>query len=90
LAAMALGAGRESKEDQLDLAAGIVLNKKVGDQVKKGEALAWLHTSQQDKLKAAESTLAVAFSLSSEPVNVPPLILGKVDGSELTEIQTFD
>jgi len=90
LAAMALGAGRESKEDQLDLAAGIVLNKKVGDQVKKGEALAWLHTSQQDKLKAAESTLAVAFSLSREPVNVPPLILGKVDGSELTEIQTFD
>ncbi len=90
LAAMALGAGRESKEDQLDLAAGIVLNKKVGDQVKKGEALAWLHTSQQDKLKAAESTLVVAFSLSREPVNVPPLILGKVDGSELTEIQTFD
>ncbi len=90
LAAMALGAGRESKEDQLDLAAGIVLNKKVGDQVKKGEVLAWLHTSQQDKLTAAESTLAVAFSLSREPVNVPSLILGKVDGSELTEIQTFD
>ena len=90
LAAMTLGAGRESKEDQLDLAAGIVLNKKIGDQVKKGEALAWLHTNQKNKLEAAENTLAAAFNLSREPVAVPPLILGKVDGSELTEIQTFD
>ena len=37
---MILGAGRETKDDELDLAAGIILKKKVGDFVKEGDILA--------------------------------------------------
>lgn len=45
LTACKLGAGRISKESEIDLSAGIVLVKKTGDKVRKGETLAYLHTS---------------------------------------------
>ena len=45
LAAMKLGAGREKKEDNIDFAVGIEVNKKVGDFVKEGEALAYVYTN---------------------------------------------
>ncbi|WP_225743224.1 pyrimidine-nucleoside phosphorylase [Marinilactibacillus sp. Marseille-P9653] len=46
LAAMRLGAGRETKESEIDLAAGLYLNKKVGDSVKAGESLATLYSNK--------------------------------------------
>ena len=48
IAAMMLGAGRATKESEIDLAVGIVLHKKVGDSVKKGEALLTIHTNQEE------------------------------------------
>lgn len=45
LAAMKLGAGRENKEDSVDLAVGIEVNKKVGDYVKEGEPLAFVYSN---------------------------------------------
>jgi pyrimidine-nucleoside phosphorylase len=45
LIALELGAGRKTKEDKIDYSAGIVLNKSIGDEVKKGELLATLHSS---------------------------------------------
>ena len=48
IAAMMLGAGRATKESKIDLAVGIVLHKKVGDAVKKGEALLTIHTNQEE------------------------------------------
>lgn len=47
-AAMLLGAGRSTKEDKIDLAVGIMLRKKVGDKVKKGEALLTLYSNKSD------------------------------------------
>ena len=47
VAAMLLGAGRATKEDVIDLAVGIVLRKKIGDFVEKGEALAILHANTE-------------------------------------------
>ncbi|OIO09702.1 MAG: thymidine phosphorylase [Elusimicrobia bacterium CG1_02_63_36] len=44
-AGVALGAGRDKMEDALDFGAGIVLDKKVGDRVRKGETLAWIYAS---------------------------------------------
>ena len=40
---MQLGAGRATKEESIDYAVGIVLNKKIGDRVEKGETLAYIH-----------------------------------------------
>ncbi|NUF48445.1 pyrimidine-nucleoside phosphorylase [Gilliamella sp. ESL0250] len=56
IAAMQLGAGRATKEDIIDPAVGIVLHKKVGDQVAEGEALLTIHAST-DKLDAIKQKL---------------------------------
>ncbi|ALS26294.1 thymidine phosphorylase [Paenibacillus sp. 32O-W] len=58
-AAMLLGAGRATKESQIDLAVGLVLNKKVGDPVRAGESLVTIHANREavdevkDKLYAS-------------------------------------
>ncbi|MFD2306310.1 pyrimidine-nucleoside phosphorylase [Enterococcus termitis] len=48
VAAMKLGAGRETKEDDIDLAVGLVLRKKVGDPVKKGDSLVTIFANQKE------------------------------------------
>ncbi|MFL2100038.1 pyrimidine-nucleoside phosphorylase [Desemzia sp. FAM 23991] len=48
VASMMLGAGRATKESDIDLAVGLVLHKKVGDQVKKGEPLLTIHSNQEE------------------------------------------
>lgn len=74
LSAMILGAGREKKEDRIDAAAGVLLKKKVGDQVVKGEVLAVLHTSDHSRLSLGEKKLLEAYTISSHLVEMPPLI----------------
>ncbi|AUI37984.1 pyrimidine-nucleoside phosphorylase [Geobacillus sp. LEMMJ02] len=72
-AAMWLGAGRAKKEDVIDLAVGIVLHKKIGDRVQKGEALATIHSNRPDVLDVKEK-IEGAVRLSPQPVARPPLI----------------
>ncbi|RLQ01212.1 pyrimidine-nucleoside phosphorylase [Geobacillus stearothermophilus] len=72
-AAMWLGAGRAKKEDVIDLAVGIVLHKKIGDRVQKGEALATIHNNRPDVLDVKEK-IEAAIRLSPQPVARPPLI----------------
>lgn len=74
ISAMLLGAGRETKDSEIDLAVGIVLEKKVGDKVKKGETLAVLHVDDEKNLEEAKSKLAAAFSYSKEKPEQKELI----------------
>jgi len=78
LAALVLGAGRETKESQIDLAVGVVLNKKVGDYVEKGEPLAYIHVNDMSKLKDCEERLKKAFKITKEKPEHRPLIFGVV------------
>ena len=48
ISAMLLGAGRKTKADNIDYAAGITLNKKIGNEVEKGDTLCILHTNKED------------------------------------------
>lgn len=48
IASMMLGAGRQTKEDVIDLAVGLVLNKKVGDRVEEGESLLTIYANSED------------------------------------------
>ncbi|PUU94611.1 MAG: pyrimidine-nucleoside phosphorylase, partial [Halanaerobium sp.] len=64
LAAMILGAGRENKESQIDLAVGLELNKKTGDQVSQGDTLAVLHYNDSSNLEEAKQKLLKAFTIT--------------------------
>ncbi|MGB3260067.1 thymidine phosphorylase, partial [Paenisporosarcina sp.] len=72
-AAMILGAGRATKESEIDLAVGIVLHKKVGDAVKEGESLATIHANTQNVDKVME-ILYKYIEFSKEPTKAPKLI----------------
>lgn len=75
--AMMLGAGRRTKEDAIDPAVGIVLNKKVGDEITRGEVLAYVHTNQKLDDAYLES-LYNTFTFSSEKVAPLQLIYKKI------------
>ena len=48
---MELGAGRATKESTIDLAVGIVLNKKRGDKVEENEVLAYIHSNDESNIE---------------------------------------
>ena len=77
-ASMILGVGRLKKEDSIDYKAGIILYKKIGDKVEKGDVLAALYSSKTEKCKCAEEIIKEAVVLSHEKVKVAPLIHAKV------------
>ncbi|QCX32676.1 pyrimidine-nucleoside phosphorylase [Caloramator sp. E03] len=83
LAALSLGAGRETKEDSIDLSVGIVLSKKVGDYVHKGETIAKIHANDISKAKASEEKINEAFDIVDNKVEKRPLIFGIVTKSEI-------
>ena len=74
-AAMILGAGRENKDDDIDHTVGIILRKKVGGRVKKGEKLAYIHTNSFEKGEAAKRKLVEAFSISVEHSDIADPII---------------
>lgn len=83
VAAMLLGAGRETKESVIDQGVGIVLKKKVGDAVEAGEALAELHVNSVKQLSEATERLSNAFRIGAEQPMARPLIYGLVTESGL-------
>jgi len=74
LTAMELGAGREKKGDPVDHAVGIVLHKKIGERVERGEGLCAVHAQSREDLERAERRLLAAYAWEDEPVEPPPLI----------------
>ncbi|HVN47703.1 MAG TPA: thymidine phosphorylase [Bacteroidota bacterium] len=82
LTSIMLGAGREKIDDVLDMKAGIVLKKKVGDAITKGEPLAFLYTDRQHVLDAANRRIAKAYSIAPQCPQKKPLILKKITASD--------
>jgi pyrimidine-nucleoside phosphorylase len=78
-AALAIGAGRETKESPIDYSVGILLVKKVGDKISKGDILAKVHINDMQKLEECKQKLIDAYDLSMEIPSSRPLIFGKVD-----------
>lgn len=79
-AAMVLGAGRATKEEEIDFSAGIRLMKKTGDAVKKGDVLAVLHTSDEEKRQAGEERLLTALTVAAEAPLKRPLVAEIIRG----------
>lgn len=74
-----LGAGRETKESEIDYTAGVILNKKPGDWVYKGETLGTLLTNEQGRLEEALRVVKDCYGFSKEQPPRRPLILVEVD-----------
>ena len=78
-ASLLLGAGRETKNSEIDLSAGINLFVKPGDKIAKGDVLCELCNSNPDKMTAAIQLAKNAFTISDDPVSPSPLILETVE-----------
>ncbi|WP_427036874.1 pyrimidine-nucleoside phosphorylase [Cytobacillus pseudoceanisediminis] len=72
-AAMLLGAGRATKESEIDLAVGLMLRKKIGDQVQKGESLVTIY-SNFENVEEVRNMLYENIAMSTEKVPAPVLI----------------
>jgi pyrimidine-nucleoside phosphorylase len=78
LAAVELGAGRARKEDAVDHAAGLLLRKRVGDEVRAGEVLAELHAESEERLDRGEARMRAAAAIGQIAPARKPLILERI------------
>ena len=71
MASLELGAGRKTKTDVLDYKAGIVLHKKLGDFVNKGESICELFSDSRTKIKTAEQIImeSIQYSKTKPPTS---------------------
>lgn len=69
-----LGGGRYKENQEIDRTAGILLDKKVGDRVKKGEKLCRIFSKDLQRLNLAKEKINSAFLIRKEKVNIPLLI----------------
>ena len=76
MCSLLLGGGRETKESKIDLSVGLVLCKKVGDYVRRGDVLAVMHGNDRDKMEQAKRRFLAAYTFSREKVEAPSLIKG--------------
>lgn len=74
LASVNLGAGRECKEDAIDFSAGIMIFKKTGDKIEKGDIIATLFTNNKSSLEYADKMYRSAVCVSSAKPKDKPLI----------------
>ena len=74
LVSMHLGGGRATKDSEIDLSVGVILHKKVGDKVEKGESLATIHASSEEKAQEAAKLLRDCYQFSDTPVERPEFI----------------
>lgn len=81
-AAKALGAGRERKEDQIDPAVGIIMKKRIGEAVRRGDILCELHVSEHSDVEAARALMERAVVIESARITPPPLVHRVITESE--------
>ena len=79
-AAQALGAGRIKKEDAIDPAVGLVMKKRIGDFVEKGEVWCVLHVNPQSDVESAKKMMNEALLISDEQPEERPLVYRTIEG----------
>ena len=79
ICSLLLGGGRETKESVIDLSVGILLEKKKGDQVKKGDVLGYLHANDEKRLETAREKFIKAYTITEHKPSSEPLIKGIVE-----------
>lgn len=78
ICSLLLGGGRETKESEIDLSVGLILNAKVGDYVKQGEPLAYMYFNDPKKASAARERFYQAFNISMDGPVQPPVLIHRI------------
>ena len=83
IAGMLLGGGREKKEDSIDPAVGLVLHKKFGERVARGEPLCTIHYNAETRVAAARQMIEESYQIAEQPASsIQPLVHGLICGTE--------
>jgi thymidine phosphorylase len=80
LASNALGSGRNRIDDRIEPAAGIFLQKKLGDPVTRGDILCQVHCNDDVRLQEGLKLIRQAFQIDARPAKKPPLIHALLEG----------
>ena len=75
-ACIALGGGREKKDSEIDLSVGVVLKKKVGDYVERGESLLTIFARDEKPAKEVEKLLLACYEFSDNAPQKSKFIKG--------------
>ena len=86
LAAQRMGAGRIQKDDVIDPAVGFVMEKRIGDFVRKGDTLCTLHARDEASALAAGKRILEALAFSDEPAPKARLLYARVTPRGVTEL----
>ncbi len=90
LSSQKLGAGRMSKEDDIDMASGVYLHKKVGDYVKEGEVIATIYADSKKKLDLGYEFILKAWEIVEDKIDAKKLIkMILIDGKEVESVSEF-
>ena len=79
VASLLLGAGRNTKEDEIDFSAGIYLHAKTGDYVEKGAPIATMYANKQELFVSAEKKLLSSTTIGQNKPEPQPLVLDVVE-----------
>jgi pyrimidine-nucleoside phosphorylase len=89
VASLVIGGGRERKEDVIDPAVGLVLHKKVGDAVERGEPVCTIHFNSDARLGEARRLLAASFHVAAErPAGRRPLVHRVIGAAQPAAVST--
>ena len=88
MASLELGAGRHTKEDTIDPVSGIVLQKKFGDFVKKGETIAVGYTNNNHAIEVAREYVLKAYTIGKTEPDTMNMITHRVDKSGIHEFKS--
>lgn len=83
IAAAILGAGREIKGAEIDSSAGIMIRKKYGEAVRKGDILAELFTSEEKRLEEAEHIYKDAVAINEKEPEKIPLVFARIESEKI-------
>lgn len=86
MAAIDTGAGRRKKEDPVDHGSGFEFHKRVGDQIKAGDTLVTIHSTNTTDIAAVQKRLLDAITISKEKVSKPESLLYYSDESGLKKL----
>lgn len=74
IASMLLGGGRAKKEDEIDYGVGVIVHKKIGNFIRKGEVIATIHANNLSKIEEVKNTILTAYKLTQKEVGTSQLI----------------